>query len=163
VLLIDADLRRGQLHELFDTNREPGLAKLLRQQRPVAECIAPTALPNLSIIPSGEPSTDSSELFLSGDFDQLLQEAQKQFDYIIIDSAPVFAADDATTLAPKMDGVLFVVRGSFTRASLARQALELLYQRQAKVLGLIFNRANSHNGSYGYYKYADYCQSAKRG
>ncbi len=163
VLLIDADLRRGQLHELFDTNREPGLAKLLRQQSPVAECIAPTALPNLSIIPSGEPSTDSSELFLSGDFDQLLQEAQKQFDYIIIDSAPVFAADDATTLAPKMDGVLFVVRGSFTRASLARQALELLYQRQAKVLGLIFNRANSHNGSYGYYKYADYCQSAKRG
>lgn len=163
VLLIDADLRRGQLHELFDTNREPGLAKLLRQQSPVAECIAPTALPNLSIIPSGEPSTDSSELFLSGDFDQLLQEAQKQFDYVIIDSAPVFAADDSTTLAPKMDGVLFVVRGSFTRASLARQALELLYQRQAKVLGLIFNRANSHNGSYGYYKYADYCQSAKRG
>ena len=61
-----------------------------------------------------------------------------------------------------MDGVLFVVRGSFTRASLARQALELLYQRQAKVLGLIFNRVNPRSGSYYYYKYADYYKSTKR-
>jgi capsular exopolysaccharide synthesis family protein len=161
VLLIDADLRRGRLHELLGAGREPGLSKLLRHQSRIAQCIAPTGLPNLSFIPSGEPSTDSSELFLSGDFDQLLQEVHRQFDHVIIDSAPVFAADDATSLAPKMDGVLFVVRGSFTRAALARQALELLYQRQAKVLGLVFNRANSRAGSYYYYKYADYYQSAK--
>jgi Mrp family chromosome partitioning ATPase len=135
---------------------------MLRQPARNGEGIAPTALPNLSLIPGGEPTTDSSELFLSSAFDQLLQEVQKQFDFVVIDSAPVFAADDATTLAPKMDGVLFVVRGSYTRASLARQALELLYQRQAKVLGLIFNRANSRTGSYSYYKYADYYQSAKR-
>ena len=162
VLLIDGDLRRGKLHELFDTSREPGLAKLLRRQGGIAECIMPTALPNLFFIPTGEPTNDSTELFLSSDFDQLLQEVHKQFDHVIIDSAPVFAADDATTLAPKMDGVLFVVRGSFTRASLARQALELLYQRQAKVLGLIFNRVNPRSGSYYYYKYADYYKSTKR-
>jgi capsular exopolysaccharide synthesis family protein len=163
VLLIDADLRRGQLHDLFGTKREPGLATILRQPARNGEGIAPTVLPNLSLIPTGELTTDSSELFLSSAFDQLLQEVQKQFDFVVIDSAPVFAADDATTLAPKMDGVLFVVRGSFTRASLARQALELLYQRQAKVLGLIFNRANPRAGSYSYYKYADYYHSAKRG
>jgi capsular exopolysaccharide synthesis family protein len=163
VLLIDADLRRGRLHEMFGTRREPGLATLLRQPARNGEGIAPTELPNLSLIPSGEPSNDPSELFLSSEFDRLLEEVQKQFDFVIIDSAPVFAADDATTLAAKMDGVLFVVRGSFTRASLARQALESLYQRQAKVLGLIFNRSNPRAGSYGYYKYADYYQSAKRG
>ena len=162
VLLIDADLRRGQLHELFDTKREPGLVTMLRQPARNGEGIAPTGLPNLSLIPTGEPTTESGELFLSSAFDQLLQDVQKQFDYVVIDSAPVFAADDATTLAPKMDGVLFVVRSSYTRASLARQALEALYQRQAKVLGLIFNRANARAGSYSYYKYADYYQSAKR-
>jgi len=163
VLLIDADLRRGRLHEMFGTRREPGLATLLRQPDRNGESIAPTELPNLSLIPSGEPNNDPSELFLSSEFDRLLEEVQKQFDFVIIDSAPVFAADDATTLAAKMDGVLFVVRGTFTRASLARQALESLYQRQAKVLGLIFNRSNPRTGSYGYYKYADYYQPAKRG
>jgi capsular exopolysaccharide synthesis family protein len=164
VLLIDGDLRRGKLHALLDTSREPGLAKLLRRQSGIAECIMPTALPNLFLIPTGEPTNESTELFLSSEFDQLLQQVHKQFDHVIIDSAPVFAADDATTLAPKMDGVIFVVRGSFTRATIARQALELLYQRQAKVLGLVFNRVNPRSGSYYYYKYADYYQSAgKRG
>jgi capsular exopolysaccharide synthesis family protein len=163
VLLIDADLRRGYLHELFETSREPGLVTFLHERARNGEGIAPTALPNLSLIPSGKPSNDSSELFLGGAFDEFLRGVQKHFEYVVIDSAPVFASDDATTLAPKMDGVLFVVRGSFTRASLARQALELLYQRQAKVLGLIFNRANPRAGSYSYYKYADYYHSAKRG
>ncbi len=162
VLLIDGDLRRGKLHEFFGTHREPGLAELLRHQGQVKDFILRDSLPNLFVLPCGEPISDSGELFLSAGFDQLLKEVHQDFDHILIDSAPVFAADDATTLAPKMDGVLFVLRGSYTRARLARQALELLYQRQAKVLGLIFNRANAHSGSYYYYKYADYYHSPKR-
>ena len=162
VLLIDADLRRGKLHEFFGTHREPGLAELLRHQGQVKDFILRDALPNLFVLPCGQPISDSGELFLSAGFDQLLKEVHQDFDHILIDSAPIFAADDATTLAPKMDGVLFVLRGSYTRARLARQALELLYQRQAKVLGLIFNRANAHSGSYYYYKYADYYHSPKR-
>jgi Mrp family chromosome partitioning ATPase len=66
-----------------------------------------------------------------------------KFDYIIIDSPPILAADDAATLAPSMDGVLFVVRGSYTSARLVREALDTLRQRRAQVLGLIFNRAIS--------------------
>ena len=75
---------------------------------------------------------------------------------MLIDSSPVFAADDATTLAPKVDGTLFVVRSRFSGARPVREALELLYQRQAKVLGVIFNQADASARSYYYYKYADY-------
>jgi Mrp family chromosome partitioning ATPase len=58
-----------------------------------------------------------------------------------VDTPPVMATDDAASLAPKVDGVLFAVRGSFTSARTARAALNVLRQRHVRVLGLIFNRA----------------------
>ena len=81
-----------------------------------------------------------------------LAEAKSQFDYVLVDTPPVLAADDAATLAPKVDGVLFVVRGSFTSARMARGALDALRQRRVHVLGLIFNRAASSPCERQYYQ-----------
>lgn len=157
ILLVDGDLRRGGLNVTLETTREPGLSDLLRsQQVDLKQHLRPTALANLSFLPSGRLMQSSGELFLSATFDRVLQEAKDAFDYVVIDSAPVFAADDTTTMAPKVDGILFVVRNGYTRGNLARQALNQLYQRQAKVLGLIYNRANTASRNYYYYKYADY-------
>ena len=67
------------------------------------------------------------------------------------------AADDVTSLAPHLDGVLFVIRAEYTSARVARAALELLYQRQVRVLGLLFNAVRPGTGDYYYYhKYKDY-------
>ena len=68
----------------------------------------------------------------------------------------MFAADDSSTLAPKVDGTLFVVRSRFSHARAVREALELLFQRQAKVLGLVLNRSDASARSYYSYKYAEY-------
>jgi Mrp family chromosome partitioning ATPase len=116
----------------------------------------PAPCSQLFLLPRGTRSISSGELFLTQAFDQLLAKLREQFDYVIIDSSPVFAADDAATLAPRVDGTVFVVRNSVSRARAVREALELLYQRQARVLGLIFNAANTASSSYYYYKYADY-------
>ena len=70
---------------------------------------------------------------------QFLKEIYHQFDYIIIDSSPVLAADDTTSLAPKIDATLLVIRLSYTSARLAKKALELLYSRQVNVPGVILN------------------------
>src|SRR5207249_10776113 len=79
------------------------------------------------------------------------------YDYVILDSAPVMAADDVTSLAPHLDGVLFIIRAEFTSGRVARAALELLYQRQVRVLGLVFNAVRPSTGDYYYYhKYKDY-------
>ena len=110
-------------------------------------------------MPRGKTARNSGELFLSEKCDRLLARMREDYDCVILDSIPVFAADDTTSLAPKVDGVLFVMRNSFTSADTARHALELLYERQAKVLGLVFNRANSASRSYKYYKYAKYYHS----
>jgi Mrp family chromosome partitioning ATPase len=107
-------------------------------------------------LPRGQTAQNSGELFLSEKCDRLLAQMREQYDCVILDSIPVFAADDTTSLAPKVDGVLFVMRNKFTSADTARHALELLYERQAKIMGLVFNRANSASRSYKYYKYAKY-------
>jgi len=85
-----------------------------------------------------------------------MEKARREFDYIVMDSVPVCAADDTTTVAPNLDGVLFVVRSAHTRSRLANKALDLLYQRQAKILGLVFNCVNPRSNSYHYSKYAYY-------
>ena len=70
------------------------------------------------------------------------------------------AADDVTSLAPQVDGVLFVIRASFTSGRVARASLDSLYQRQVRVLGLIFNAVPPRSIDYYYYKYRDYYRDA---
>ena len=70
------------------------------------------------------------------------------------------AADDVTSLAPRVDGVLFVVRAEKTSARVAHAALNMLYQRKANVLGLVFNSVHVSAGDYYYYyRYKDYYKS----
>jgi succinoglycan biosynthesis transport protein ExoP len=156
VVLVDGDLRKGVLHQLLGLQRQPGLAELLRQPGDLEKVIQKDSLLNFSFISSGTVSSNSGDLFIGPAFDELLTQLRQQFDYVLIDSSPVFAADDATTLAPRVDGTLFVVRSRFSGARPVREALDLLYQRQAKVLGVVFNQADASARSYYYYKYADY-------
>jgi capsular exopolysaccharide synthesis family protein len=143
VLLIDGDLRHSKLHRHFGVGSGPGLAELLNGEARAQEAIVPSSIRNLYFLPAGAPTLEPGELVLRPELSGLLKELYSKFDYIILDSPPVLAADDAATLAPSMDGVLFVVRGSYTSARLVREALEVLRQRRAQVLGLIFNRAIS--------------------
>jgi polysaccharide biosynthesis transport protein len=156
VVLVDGDLRKGVLHELMGLPREPGLSELLQQPADFGKIIQTNCLANLSFISSGRPAAGSGDLLLGAAFDQLLAGLRGQFDYVVIDSSPVFAADDAMTLAPKVDGTLFVVRSRFSRAGPVREALDQLYQRNARVLGVIFNQADTSARSYYYHKYPDY-------
>ena len=163
VLLVDADLRKGHLHRMLGLQKEPGLAELLYRTCDPDKVVQPDSLPNLMFIACGElNSGNPGDLFLGSGLDQILARWREQFDYVVIDSSPLFAADDASCLAPKVDGTLFVVRSRRSGARAAREALELLAQRQARVLGVIFNGADTSGHSYNYYKYADYYPSAKQ-
>ena len=95
-------------------------------------------------------------MFLSQKMRDLLKELAAQFDYVIIDTAPVMAANDVTSLSPHVEGVIFVIRASYTSARVARAALDLLYQREVDVLGLVFNGVEINASEYYYYKYKDY-------
>jgi Mrp family chromosome partitioning ATPase len=109
----------------------------------------------------GNQNGSTGELFLKKEFDQLLDQLRDRFDYILIDSSPVFAADDAASIAPKVDGTIFVVRNGFSSSKAVREALESLHQRQARVLGVIYNGATISASSYHQYKYTDYYATKK--
>jgi len=110
----------------------------------------------LSLLPRGTTTQFSSELFLNPNAADLLRDASQEYDLVIVDSPPVMAADDATSLAPFVDGVLFVIRAQQTSARVARAALDLLYQRRINVLGIVFNAVEANASDYYYYKYKDY-------
>jgi capsular exopolysaccharide synthesis family protein len=156
VLLMDADLRKGHIHERLGLKSKPGLSEWLRQPGDLNHFIQATDLDNLSFLPRGSVSHNPGDLFLKPAFDELLATLRAQYEYIIVDSSPVFAADDSSTLAPKTDGALFVVRSRFSNARIVREALNILFQRQARVLGLILNRADTTSRTYYAYKYAEY-------
>jgi capsular exopolysaccharide synthesis family protein len=158
VLLVDGDLRKGRLHEMLNKAPAPGLAELLQDPAEPDRVLQANCLPNLVFISRGDAAGNPADAFFGPRLDQVLALWRQGFDYVVIDSSPVFAADDAMTLAPKVDGTLFVVRSRSSRASEVRQALDLLSQRQAKVLGLVYNRADSSALSYKCYKGGNYVQ-----
>jgi Mrp family chromosome partitioning ATPase len=213
VLLVDADLRKGSLHNRFGLGGAlPGLSEVLvdetgclkptdrfsqgadksangreellrvpdqfstasatPNQSPLDSTVCvpspdsnprwiswiqPTKVPNLFLLPRGETTHRASELFLNPLAVRFLAEAAGRYDFVILDTAPVMAADDVTSLAPHVDGVIFVVRAEHSSARVARAALDLLYLRHVRVLGLVFNAVRPASADYYYYyKYKDY-------
>ena len=155
-LLIDGDLRRGALREDFDIHSKIGFSEVLKQEVNWREVVVPTSLPSLFVLPRGNTISQPSEHLLRESTDAFLKDIYNHYDYIIIDSSPVLAADDTTSLAPKIDATLFVVRLSYTSARLTRKALELLYNRQVNVPGVILNYVDTSLPEYYYYQYAEY-------
>jgi capsular exopolysaccharide synthesis family protein len=156
VLLVDADARKGALHDRFQVPAAPGLTEVLGQAFNWEEAVQVTKFPNLSLMPQGTFAPNASELFISEATRKFLQNAAAKYDYVILDTVPVMAADDVTSLAPHADGVIFVIRAEFTSARVARAALYSLYQRQVRVLGLVFNSARPAFEDYYYYRYRGY-------
>jgi Mrp family chromosome partitioning ATPase/uncharacterized protein involved in exopolysaccharide biosynthesis len=113
-----------------------------------------TKVSSLFLLPRGNVTHRSSELFLSPGTMRFLDEAAIHYDFVILDTPPVMAADDVTSLAPHVDGVIFVMRAEHTSMRIARAALDLLYLRNVKVLGLVVNAVPPANGDY--YCYKDY-------
>jgi capsular exopolysaccharide synthesis family protein len=158
VLLIDADLRRGQLHTQLGVENGSGLSDILADERTMKwrEAVKLTRTPGLSLLPRGSLLGNPGENFLKRATNRLLAEMYAVYEYVIIDTAPVMVADDTTTLAPKIDATLFVVRYGSSSIRTSRKALELLHRRQANVLGLVCNDVELSAQEYYYYRYPEY-------
>ena len=155
-LLIDCDLRRGAIREAFGIPSKIGFSEVLKGEVNWREVVVPTAYENLFVLPRGKTLGQPSEHLLRDSTEALLKEIYQHYDYVIIDTSPVLAADDTTSLAPKIDATIFVVRLSYTSARLTKKALELLYNRQVNVPGVILNYVDTSLPEYYYYQYSEY-------
>ena len=120
-----------------------------------------TPIASLDLVTRGRDTQNPGELFLGARLDQFLRDVYSPYQYLIFDSSPIMAADDATSLAPKLDASIFVLRFSHSSARLSRKALELLRDRQANVIGLVCNDVSQAHQEYYHYKYPEYYGSQK--
>ena len=159
VLLVDADLRRGRVADIFDVPSNKGLSTILMGQIGISDAIIHVSNSKLDILPRGKSISHPSKYLLSQAMDLFVDEMKKRYDYVVFDTCPILAADDTTSLAPKLDATLFVIRIGTSSMHASRKSLELLYSRQVTVLGAILNAVPSTGEEYSYYNYAGYYHS----
>ncbi|MGF1677801.1 MAG: polysaccharide biosynthesis tyrosine autokinase [Candidatus Methylacidiphilales bacterium] len=152
-LLVDADLRKGLLNEDFGVSSSPGLAEMLEQKMHWTETLQETGYPNLHFIARGHARSHIGELLIGPTAELFLKEIRDNYDFMIFDTPPILAADDTPSLAPKIDGTLMVMRSAHTSSRMTQNSLDLLYQRQVNVLGLVFNCIDTQLPDYYHYQY----------
>jgi len=154
-LIIDADLRRGVLHNTFGVPKEPGLTNYLTGMVSFQHIINETLTPNLSMISCGSLLPNPSELLGSPQMKRFLDEARRKFDIIIFDSPPLNAATDAIVIGTQVDAVVLVIRAGITDRNLAKQKLEMFKNVPVRLLGVVLNGTQAEFGhdGYSYYHY----------
>ena len=155
-LLIDADIRKGALYSRFGVDKVPGLCELIQNQGELQDYVQKTDLEDLDLLTTGERIEQPSELFLSAWLDEVIRKARSDYQYIIVDTAPILATDDTMSLVKHVDMFAFVVRSGQTQLRQLRPAVEKLKQRRARFAGFVLNFLDSKQPSYHYYKYYDY-------
>jgi polysaccharide biosynthesis transport protein len=150
VLLIDADLRRPAVARSLgmDDGDRNGLADIITDPNGrLADAARGVGSFNLSVVPAGAPGPAIHKVLRSPRLEQVLLEARKQFDVIVIDTPPLLPVFDSALLSRMVDGLLIVVAANQTPRKLLGEALNLV--DPAKVMGIVFNRDD--RPMFGYY------------
>ena len=153
VLLIDADMRRPRVHEVFEMAQEPGLSNLLVGDTKTAEAVKQTRSKGLWVLPAGRIPPNPAELLGSTRFKDFVTTVGQHFDWVVIDSPPVMAVADAAVIANIASGVVFVVGAEMTSRTVARTAVEQLANARGRVIGAVLNRVDLDNNAYYYSQY----------
>lgn len=154
VLLVDADLRKPQLHNSLNLSNELGLSNLISHDLKINPLLhRPQTAPGLTVLTAGQIPPDPTKLFASQRMRNLMEKLQQSFDLVIYDAPPLVGLADASLLAPHTDGLVIVVRiGQTDRTALA-QALDNLKFSQIPVLGIVANGIKRSFESYNSDKY----------
>jgi capsular exopolysaccharide synthesis family protein len=151
VLMIDADLRKPTAHYTFHKENHVGLSNVLTRQATLEEAVQITSQDNLFVLTSGPVPPNPSELLGSKGMLAMLEQAQNEYDVIILDSPPILAVTDAQILSNITDGVVLVVSSGNTEVESAKKSKELLESAKAKILGVVLNNKKVKDSQYHYY------------
>jgi len=151
VLLVDADLRRPQLHEIFGVSRAPGLADVMAGDIKPTEALLEGPIKGLFLLPAGGKVTNPTDLLDSGHLRHLIRAFTHVFDTVILDCTPIMGVADASIVANTSSSVLMVIGSGRTSPEAAQAALDRIAAVQAQVVGVVLNRAKVDvREAYGY-------------
>jgi capsular exopolysaccharide synthesis family protein len=158
VLLVDCDIRRPSIHKVFGYGMVDGLAEHLLNGKKLSSLLLKTGIDKLTVLPSGKPPTNPSELLSSGKMSTLIEELKNRYNdrFLIIDSPPPMLAPETTAMAKHVDGIIIVIQYGSTPLHLVEELIDNLGRE--KILGAVINRFDSRVSAryYGYEKYGKY-------
>ena len=144
ILVIDANLRNPVFHKIFGVQNGKGLAELLTNEMDINSAIQATSYRNLLVMPAGRCIQNQAHKFENKRLKGIIGELKAEFDFVILDSAPILPYSDTQVLASKLDGVILIVKAEHTRWEVVQNAKEDLEKSGAHILGAILNDRQYH-------------------
>jgi len=148
ILLVDANFRRPELHRIFQFGNEHGFSGVLDGTVAFDEAVRETQVPNLAVMAAGPKPTNPTELFESQLLIDFIERALEEYDHVVFDSGPFLLVSESTAMAPRVDGVVTVVRAHSDSRGLVTRMKEELRRVKAEHLGVVLNAARAHGGGY---------------
>ncbi len=148
ILLVDVNFRRPELHNIFNVGNDVGFGDVLNAPELYEEAIRETEVPNLSVLTSGNKPSNPTELLESQLLIDFIERALEEFDHVIFDSGPLLIVSETIALAPRVDGVITVVRAHGNSRGLLQRLRDQLRQLKAEHLGVILNAVRVQGGGY---------------
>ncbi|MGR5959097.1 CpsD/CapB family tyrosine-protein kinase [Bacillus cereus] len=151
VLLIDADMRKPAMHQMFQVDNIFGLTNVLTNSERLEKCVQTTSVDSLHFLACGPIPPNPAELLGSKSMKELLGQAYSMYDLVIFDMPPILAVTDAQIMANVCDASILVVRSESTEKETAVKAKGLLESAKGKLLGVVLNDREREEGLYYYY------------
>lgn len=158
VLIVDLDLRRPRVHRMFGLSKEKGITDYILGSATKEDILKQTEYKNVSLVTRGADITNPSLVLVSEKFKNLMEEFKNDFDFIILDCAPVLQVSDYIHISKVSDGVLFLTAFGMTTKAQVAEAVDELKKNDVKILGSVFTMYDKKKDKgYGYYgKYYSY-------
>jgi capsular exopolysaccharide synthesis family protein len=164
VVVVDCDLRKPRLHQLFGVSQRVGIADALTSLLPLSSVVKSTELSNLRLVTSGRVIGVPTGLFESSVFKDIMGELRANFDLVIVDTPPVLPVPDAFLISGHCDGTILVVMAGRTPLEVVARAGGLMNEGGAKLLGAVINNVDEvlpYYYDYNYYGYKDEKETRK--
>jgi len=148
-LLLDADMRKPHLHDLFGCPSAPGLSDILTGKEKTAGILRQhQSVPSLFLLPAGSETSSPAELLTSNQFDDLLGTLTHDYDLVIADSPPILMVTDALVLSEKFGATLAVIRAGKTTRTVLKSLSSVLELSGSRAVGVVLNGVNTKSIDY---------------
>ncbi len=159
ILLVDANFRRPELNKAFNVANDVGFSNALASLDNFDSAIRSTQVPNLDVMTTGLKPANPAELMESQLFTDFIDRALEEYDHVIFDTGPMLLVSETGAMAPRVDGVVTVVRAASNSRGLLQRLRDALRQVKAEHLGIVLNGVRAQGGGYygrnikAYYEY----------
>lgn len=150
VLLVDADLRRGQVANYLGVKQPVGFSEYLADKCELKDIVFNISIDNLTFVPCGDVPQNPAELLASDKMKHFIKDMRQQFDHIIFDVPPIVAVTDAGIVGSMVEGAILIIRAGKTQRGIVKHAESLLNQSHTKLLGHVLTNIEYHLPEYIY-------------